>query len=176
MIYASFCQKSTKAPIFYFHCTDRVGKINSCGQETHRPDARGHRPQTLFLSHLTDLPGLGHRYIVVHHKCHPDQMGAPGIQDFLSHLAIQDHIGASTQNRTLSAILFLCREVLHGGVQYRGISGALPPFVKDRACYKSQNCCLMPAGTSGIKGPCPMVFLFFPADAWREEQRANRTC
>ncbi len=52
------------------------------------------------------------RYILFHKKRHPKDMGAPEIQDFLTHLAVQKNVAASTQNQALSAILFLYREVL----------------------------------------------------------------
>ncbi len=35
-----------------------------------------------------------------------------GVKTFLSHLAVNDHVSASTQNQALSALLFLYREVL----------------------------------------------------------------
>ncbi len=39
-------------------------------------------------------------------------MGVPEIQAFLTHLAVDGHVAASTQNQTFSVILFLYREVL----------------------------------------------------------------
>ena len=52
------------------------------------------------------------RYILFHGKRHPAEMGADEITRFLSDLAIQRHVVASTQNQALSALLFLYREVL----------------------------------------------------------------
>ena len=52
------------------------------------------------------------RYILFHKKRHPREMGAPEIQEFLSHLATDKNVSASTQNQALSAILFLYRHVL----------------------------------------------------------------
>jgi integron integrase len=52
------------------------------------------------------------RYILFHNKRHPAEMGAAEIQAFLSYLATQKNIAASTQNQALSAILFLYRHVL----------------------------------------------------------------
>ena len=49
------------------------------------------------------------RYIVFHGKTHPAQMGASEISQFLTWLAIDRHITASTQNQALSALLFLSR-------------------------------------------------------------------
>ena len=52
------------------------------------------------------------RYILFHKKRHPSEMGAPEIQAFLSHLATEKNVAASTQNQALSAILFLYKYVL----------------------------------------------------------------
>jgi integrase len=51
------------------------------------------------------------RYILFHGKRHPAEMGATEITAFLSSLAVQAHVAASTQNQALSA-LFLYRGVL----------------------------------------------------------------
>ena len=53
------------------------------------------------------------RYILFHHKRHPAEMGTAEIEAFLTHLAVEEHVAASTQNQALSALLFLYREVLH---------------------------------------------------------------
>ena len=53
------------------------------------------------------------RYILFHNKCHPQDLGAPEIEAFLTHLAVVDHVSASTQNQALSALLFLYRHVLN---------------------------------------------------------------
>lgn len=53
------------------------------------------------------------RYILFHNKRHPRNMSSPEITAFLTHLAVKQHVAASTQNQALSALLFLYREVLH---------------------------------------------------------------
>jgi len=52
------------------------------------------------------------RYIFFHNKRHPQEMGEAEIAIFLSSLASDDHVSASTQNQALNAILFLYNEVL----------------------------------------------------------------
>ena len=52
------------------------------------------------------------RFILFHHKRHPLEMGAAEVSAFLTHLAVEGHVAASTQNQALSAILLLYREVL----------------------------------------------------------------
>jgi len=53
------------------------------------------------------------RYLRHHGWRHPDEMGAPEINAFLSHLAVAGHVSSSTQNQAMSALLFLYRAVLH---------------------------------------------------------------
>ena len=45
-------------------------------------------------------------------------MGAPEIRNYLTHLAVDKHIAASTQNVALSALLFLYRQVLQLELPY----------------------------------------------------------
>ena len=52
------------------------------------------------------------RFILFHGKRHPQEMGAPELETFLTHLAVDRNVAASTQNQALSAILFLYRQVL----------------------------------------------------------------
>lgn len=52
------------------------------------------------------------RYILFHRKRHPDHMGAAEVAAFLSSLAVDHDVSASTQNQALSALLFLYRHVL----------------------------------------------------------------
>jgi integron integrase len=52
------------------------------------------------------------RYIVFHRKTHPSSMGAPQISAFLTWLAVEQRLSASSQNQAFSAVLFLYRDVL----------------------------------------------------------------
>ena len=52
------------------------------------------------------------RFIFFHKLRHPKEMGEREINEFLSRLAIEGRISASTQNQALSALLFLYRHVL----------------------------------------------------------------
>ncbi len=52
------------------------------------------------------------RFILFSGKRHPRELGAAEIEAFLSQLAVQGEVAASTQNQALSALLFLYREVL----------------------------------------------------------------
>jgi hypothetical protein len=84
-----------------------------------------HRPKRL-LDRVRDAIRLKHysirteesyvawikRYILFHHKRHPNEMASAEIEAFLTHLAV-DQKAASTQNQALSALLFLYRGVLN---------------------------------------------------------------
>lgn len=52
------------------------------------------------------------RFIFFHNKQHPDTMGEKEIEAFLTHLAVDRNVSASTQNQALCALLFLYKEVL----------------------------------------------------------------
>jgi Phage integrase, N-terminal SAM-like domain len=68
------------------------------------------------------------RFILFHHKRHPIEMGADEVRQFLAHLAVVEHVSASTQNQALCALLFLYREVLQVELPYvDGIERAQRP-------------------------------------------------
>jgi site-specific recombinase XerD len=52
-------------------------------------------------------------FILFHGKRHPRDMGTQEVQQFLSHLAVEGHVAASTQSQALSAIVFLYQQVLN---------------------------------------------------------------
>jgi integron integrase len=52
-------------------------------------------------------------FILFHNKRHPSELAEVEVSKFLSHLAVDRKVAASTQNQALSAIVFLYREVLN---------------------------------------------------------------
>ena len=52
------------------------------------------------------------RFVLFHDKRHPQEMGLPEVEAFLTYLAVHQNVAASTQNQALSALLFLYAEVL----------------------------------------------------------------
>ena len=52
------------------------------------------------------------RFILYHGKRHPMEMGESEVGVFLSHLAVEGNVTASTQNQALSSLLFLYGKVL----------------------------------------------------------------
>ncbi len=69
------------------------------------------------------------QYIYFHQVRHPKEMSEPEINAFLTHLAVKEHVSASTQNQALSALLFLYRYVLErfeGMAVAMGLSAGYP--------------------------------------------------
>ena len=57
---------------------------------------------------------------------HPAEMGNDEINVFLTHLDVEHRVSASTQNQTLSALLFLFREVLNKESQVDAVRAKKP--------------------------------------------------
>ena len=53
------------------------------------------------------------RFILFHDKRHPKEMAEPEVEAFLTHLAVDEKVTASTQNQAFSALLFLYKHVLN---------------------------------------------------------------
>jgi integron integrase len=51
------------------------------------------------------------RFIQFHHR-KPEEMGEAEVEAFLSHMALQEHVAASTQNVAFAALVYLYREIL----------------------------------------------------------------
>jgi integron integrase len=70
--------------------------------------------RTRHYSYLTEKAYVHwiKRFIFFHRKRHPVEMGEAEISRFLSSLATDSHVSASTQNQALNAILFLYHAVL----------------------------------------------------------------
>jgi site-specific recombinase XerD len=56
------------------------------------------------------------RFILFHNKRHPKEMGAEEVQAYISYLANERQVAASTQNQALSAITFLYKYVLQNEI------------------------------------------------------------
>jgi integron integrase len=70
--------------------------------------------RTRHYSRRTEEAYLGwvKRFILFHGKRHPAALGADEVNAFLSHLAVDENVSASTQAQALSALVFLYRHVL----------------------------------------------------------------
>lgn len=60
------------------------------------------------------------RYVLFHHKRHPLEMGADEVRAFLTHLAVEGNVAASTHQQALSALLFLYKDVLKVDLPWLG--------------------------------------------------------
>jgi len=68
------------------------------------------------------------RFVLFHGRRHPRTMGQLEIQEFLTHLATEREVSASTQNQAQAALLFLYRHVLGDQVGFiHGIERAKRP-------------------------------------------------
>jgi integron integrase len=64
-----------------------------------------HRTEECYVQWIT-------RFILFHHKRHPRDLGGAEVEQFLTHLAVDGHVSASTQNQAFCALLFLYQQVL----------------------------------------------------------------
>ncbi len=73
-----------------------------------------HATRVRHLSYRTEQTYVGwiKRFVLFHGKRHPHQMGKVEVEEFLTHLAVEGKVSASTQNQALAAILFLYRHVV----------------------------------------------------------------
>lgn len=81
--------------------------------------------RTRHYSYMTEKAYVSwtKRFIFFHNKRHPAEMGETEIAQFLSALAQEKHVSASTQNQALNALLFLYHEVLGKEIGY--VSGVV---------------------------------------------------
>jgi hypothetical protein len=72
------------------------------------------RLRTVHYSYRTEQQYIYwiRRFIFHHGKRHPSGLGAEDVEAFLTHLAVQQQVSASTQSQALSAVLFLYKQVL----------------------------------------------------------------
>ena len=83
-------------------------------------------PPPRLLDQLRDTLRLGHysprtidaytawvrRFIVFHQKRHPKELSEKDVRAFLTHLAVDRSLSASTQNQALGAVMFLYKHVI----------------------------------------------------------------
>jgi integron integrase len=72
------------------------------------------RLRTLYYSYRTEQSYLDwiRRFILYSDRRHPSTIGGPEVERFLTHLAVERGVSASTQSQALAALLFLYRQVL----------------------------------------------------------------
>ena len=110
----------------------RLKPINQGGQASITPLSPSAAPKPKLLDRVREAIRTRHysyrtekayvhwikRFIFFHNKRHPAEMGEAEIGRFLSSLATDSHVSASTQNQALNALLFLYREILKKDIGY----------------------------------------------------------
>lgn len=61
------------------------------------------------------------RFLRFHGMRHPREMGSAEVNTFLTHLAVEEQVSASTQNQALAALLFLYRDLLESNLELEGV-------------------------------------------------------
>jgi integrase len=95
-----------------------VASVDSFSTESHSPPRLLDQVRaTLRLEHYSRRTEATYvdwikRFILFHGKRHPSEMGAEEVRAFLTYLAAEKNVAASTQNQALSALIFLYRVVL----------------------------------------------------------------
>jgi integron integrase len=77
-------------------------------------DVAREKMRTRHMAYRTEQAYLQwiRRYIAFHARRHPRDLGGPEVEQFLTYLAVQRKVSASTQSQALQALLFLYRIVL----------------------------------------------------------------
>lgn len=92
------------------------------------------------------------RYIIFHKKRHPRELDSDAVRMFLTHLAVDQHVTASTQNQAFSALLFLYRQVLRIELQdIQGVMRARPSRNLPVVFTKAESNAILSAMTGSTK-------------------------
>jgi integron integrase len=102
-----------------------MGSSLSVPNQQNKPKLLDQVRQLMRLRHYsprTEEAYIGwiRRYILFHGKRHPRELGENDIAKFLSNLAVEGRVAASTQNQALNALLFLYKEVLRRELGFIG--------------------------------------------------------
>jgi integron integrase len=89
-------------------------KLLDLYRESLRVRHYSHRTEVTYISWVR-------QFILFHKKRHPREMGVDEINAFITYLANEKNIAASTQNQAISSILFLYRHVLGIELDEKGL-------------------------------------------------------
>lgn len=105
---------SSRNPSVRGKTSDSVDGQSDPSKPTRLLDRVRHRLRARHYSLRTETAYVDwiRRFILFHDKRHPQDMAGPEVERFLTSLAVDRHVAASTQNQALAALLFLYREVL----------------------------------------------------------------
>lgn len=93
------------------------------------------------------------RFILFNRKRHPRELGAKEVEAYLSYLAVQRNVSASTQNQAKSALLFMYKDVLHMDLPWMtDVVSAKRPQRLPVVLTQSEVATLLPhtSGTTGL--------------------------
>lgn len=93
---------------------DRAAELLALARERMRTRHLALRTEQAYLQWLQ-------RYVDFHGGRHPEELGAPELEQFLTHLAVHRKVSSATQNQALQALLFLYRHVL--GIELPWLEG-----------------------------------------------------
>ena len=89
--------------------------------------------RTLHVAKRTEEAYVGwiSRYLIYHRDqqgkwVHPLELGSTAVNEFLSHLAVERRVAASTQNQALSALLFLYVKILKSEIKIDAVRAKRP--------------------------------------------------
>jgi integron integrase len=91
-----------------------VAEIGSKATGRSLSDVAREKMRTRHMAYRTEQSYLQwiRRYVVFHDRRHPRELGPAAVEQFLSYLAVERKVSASTQSQALQALLFLYRHVL----------------------------------------------------------------
>ena len=97
---------------------DVLTKSNGTGTDPDKPRLVARVHAAIRMKHYSERTEKAYlswikRYIRFHDLKHPAIMGKREITEFLSYLAVEAKVSASTQNQALAGIIFLYRDVLN---------------------------------------------------------------
>jgi integron integrase len=100
-----------------FPAQAHTGVVTACVSEGRKPKLLDQVRDAIRMRHYSLRTEEAYvrwvkRFILFHGKRHPLAMGGQEVSQFLSSLAVQGKVSASTQHQALNAIIFLYREVL----------------------------------------------------------------
>lgn len=97
--------------------TPRKGLLQTCREVLRRK----HYSYTTEKNYISWIQ----RYVKFHNKKHPRDVGSNGVEDFLTHLAVNENVSPSTQNQALNSLVFLYRHVLEINIgELKGVAWA----------------------------------------------------
>ena len=110
--------------LYFFHYLGKTGPVPEAVSSKDTADALSEMSRVIRLRHYsysTERTYLqwGDRFLAYAAKTGGKKIGditTDDLRDFLTHLALEQHVSASTQNQAFNALLFLFRNVLHKDV------------------------------------------------------------